>query len=250
MAYVDGSLLQGGLSRYFDRIVCVHMCGLLVRSYKRWPRWFPQHGDRTAREGGTWTLGVRGWQLPGKSPGRLTAIAKYPQWVAQSTRPKRVEVGHYASSVKFTLMQGRTDGSIWLRSRSASCFSLVVASLSNENTLGIPESAIGKSPVHVVDSGSISHNSHPSTFTLSARQAFRNAEASERSRPSSPLPDSNARSRTSLGNDGGLSIISAIYRVLECRQRVGDINSYSPAILQGFTSNVTVSKSRPTVEPS
>ncbi len=48
MAYVDGSLLQEGLSRYFDRIVCVHMCGLLVRSYERWPRWFPQHEFPTA----------------------------------------------------------------------------------------------------------------------------------------------------------------------------------------------------------
>lgn len=33
MAYVDGSLLQESVSRYFDRIVCVHMCGLLVRSH-------------------------------------------------------------------------------------------------------------------------------------------------------------------------------------------------------------------------
>src|SRR6185437_15816045 len=34
--------LARGVSRYFDRIVCVHMCGLLMRSYERWPRWFPQ----------------------------------------------------------------------------------------------------------------------------------------------------------------------------------------------------------------
>lgn len=65
-----------------------------------------------------------------------------------------MEGGHYASSVKFTRMQARTEGSMSSKSSSASCRSLLIASLSRVYTDGCFEPSIGISPVHSLENGS------------------------------------------------------------------------------------------------